>query len=87
MKNVPSELSHIGKEISKYGVEGAACCFLVAYSEMQEDRDILREILINKTEPGIDEFLSLSRWQTVLKLRNTFQVKIKSRALPGSSPS
>lgn len=61
-KNVPSELSPLGKEISKYRADGAAWCFLVAYSEMQEDRDILREILINKTEPGIDEFLSLSRW-------------------------
>lgn len=84
---MPSELSPLGKEISKYRADGAAWCFLVAYSEMQEDRDILREILINKTQPGIDEFLSLSRWQTMLKLRNTFQVKIKSRALPGSSPS
>lgn len=87
VKNVPSELSHLAKEISKYRAEGAAWCFLVAYREMQEDRDILREVLINKKESGIDEFLSLSRWQTMLKLRNTFQVKIKSRALPGSSPS
>ena len=84
---MPGELSPLGKEISKYRADGAAWCFLGGYSEMQEDRDILREILINKTEPGIDELLSLSRWQTMLKLRNTFQVKIKSRALPGSSPS
>ena len=84
---MPGELSPLGKEISKYRADGAAWCFLVGYSEMQEDRDILREILINKTGPGIDELLSLSRWQTMLKLRNTFQVKIKSRALPGSSPS
>lgn len=47
---MPSELSPLGKEISKYRADGAAWCFLVAYSEMQEDRDILREILIKQSQ-------------------------------------
>ena len=83
---MPGELSPLGKEISKYRADGAAWCFLVGYSEMQEDRDILREILINKTEPGIDELLSLSRWQTMLNLKNNFWADMKSRFLSGIQP-
>ena len=46
---------NIAKETSKQNVENAAWLLLAAYSKMQEERNILREGLLNKNGPRPDD--------------------------------
>lgn len=81
VKNVPNELGDA--EISSEGVKSASWFVFVAYNRIQEERHKLKEELLNQKEPGmILKILRFLRQQTMLKLRNGFQAKNKSRVLP-----
>ena len=51
---VSNETGYLAVKVYKESTECAACLLLAAYSEMQEERDKLREELLSKKEPGLD---------------------------------
>lgn len=50
-----NELDNLAKEVSR-SVEGAAYFLLAAHNEMQEERENLREGLLNRKKPELESF-------------------------------
>lgn len=80
---MPSEQSDQTKAFCKQWVEGTDCILLAASRKMVNERNKLRDGLLSKKDPGPDCFENsqLLQMQMMLKIRNCFQAKIKSRAL------
>lgn len=62
--NVPNELGYIAKETYNYRLENATCSLLADYSKMQEEKDELMKILLNKKSWDllILKIINLFRW-------------------------
>lgn len=56
VENVLNELDELAKEIFRQSGEDANWILLVSYSKMREERNKLKEVLLNREEQELDAF-------------------------------